>query len=121
MKKILPLIISVIILLLISYCLGLFSQFNYFTAQRDIKSHIVRNICVNEHPDWVNVQNEVGNKYGIRFEVIYTWRDYTPINIVGINIYNKLMTSELQRKIGIQSYKKYLIEMDSMIRVTIVK
>jgi hypothetical protein len=121
MKKILLIIISVITLFLISFCLGLFSQFNYFTAQRDIKSHIVRNICVNEHPDWVNVQNEVGKKYGITFKDIYTWRNYTPINIVGINIYNKLMTSELKRKIGIKSYKKYLIEMDSMLRITIVK
>jgi hypothetical protein len=114
MKKITILLI-IIVLIGLSFSLGFFSPYNYFTAKREIKANHFKKICINERLLWLIVEKKMGDKYGIDVVNISNRYRERPINYYGIKIYNWTMMRGFIKRNGDNIYKKYRSELDSLL------
>lgn len=120
MKKIILLLI-IILLTGMSFSLGFFSSYNYFTAKREIKANHFKKICINEKHLWFIVEEKMGDKYGIDVVNISNLYEKRPINYYGIKIYNRTMMRGYIKRNGENIYKKYKSELDSLMEQRIYR
>jgi hypothetical protein len=117
------LIISLVIVLMIglSFSLGFFSSYNYFTAKREIKANHFKKICINEKHLWFIVEEKMGDKYGIDIVNISNPNETRPINYYGIMIYNRTMMRGFIKRNGENTYRKYKSDLDSLMKQRIYR
>ncbi len=120
MKKII-ILLAIILLIGLSFSLGFFSPYNYFTAKHELKTNHFMKICINDKGMRYMIEKEIGDKYGI--DVIDISNPYRakPINYFGIKIYNSIMMDGYIKTNGEKIYKQYKNELDSLHRQFILR
>jgi hypothetical protein len=99
--------------IILLYYFGIFSDYNFVSAKKDIKKGKYQFVLLEEDYDIYKDEKKIANKYG--FDVLnieYTF--FNSHNNIGIKTYNKIMDEKIQEKIGREKYNKYLAEMDSL-------
>lgn len=107
--------ISVIILVSFILILGFFSPYNCYTARRELRTHHIEKVLINDEYIWIEIEKKIGEKYGINVIDISNFYKRRPINYLGIKIYNKIMMHGFIRSNGEVNYKKYKTELDSLL------
>jgi hypothetical protein len=113
MKKLI-ILLSVILLVGLSFSLGLFSPYNFFTAKHELKTNHLKKVCINQRELWFIAEKEMGDKYGLDVVNISNPYRTRPINYFGIKIYNEIMMRGFIKRNGVNIYKKYKNELDSL-------
>jgi hypothetical protein len=108
-------LISLLSILYLLFKIGIFTRYNYFTAQWDSLNHNYTLIVVEEYPDVFATEIYLADKYNykvlnLKFNGIYL----TDINRHGIRAYNKVMYKANLKNMSDAIRKQYKSDQDSI-------
>lgn len=96
----------------LNYVFGLFTPFNFFTAQQDIKNGKVRVAEIGEMPLNFDQKQRLANSYG--FDIYLFGCEVSTGVINGTKYYNNVMISHLENKYGKDWWTKFQTQLDSI-------
>lgn len=94
------------------FMFGIFTPFNFWTAQKDIENHNIQIIAIGELPLNFDQKQKLAKSYGFSFH-LYGCESSSDI-INGTNYYNAVMIDFLEKKHGKGWWKKFQSERDSI-------
>lgn len=94
------------------FAFGLFTPFNFWTAEQDIKNEKIQIAEIGEMPLNFEQKQKLANSYGFDFYLFGC--NVTTDIINGTEYYNKVMVDHLESKYGIGWWKKFQTQLDSI-------
>ena len=108
-------LIGLILVLYLLFKIGIFTRYNYFTAQWDCHNHNYTLISIEAEPDVFATEIEMANKYNYRVLNLQFWGIYlTDISRHGIRAYNKVMYRAILKNMSESRRIQYLKDEDSI-------
>jgi len=112
MRTIILILTAVLIAILLAM-FGFFSKYNYISARIAINKCQYIKVCINYRPGTFDIEQKIGNKYGIQVIDVNNRLEIKPINYWGIMTFNKYMQNAYIKKFGIKTFERYRHEVDS--------
>jgi hypothetical protein len=94
------------------FAFGLFTPYNFWTAEQDIKNGKIKVIKIGELPLNFEEKQNLANSYGFKFS-LYGCNVTTDI-FNGIDYYNKTVVDHLETKYGKGWWTKFQTQLDSI-------
>ena len=94
------------------FAFGLFTTFNFWTAEQDIKNGKIQIVEIGEMPLNFEQKQKLANSYGFDFYLFGC--NVTTDIINGTEYYNKAMVDHLESKYGIGWWTKFQSQLDSI-------
>ena len=93
---------------------GFFTPYNSFKAKQDIENGQIQIISIGL-PYMPEIEQKVANKYGFQYK--YLGCNVTTELVNGTKYYNNVIESHLEKKYGINFWKKFNSEVDTLIKL----
>lgn len=105
----------IVALIAIHFSTGIFTPFNYFSAQFDIINKNYRLLHYGEINATDSIAMTVSPKFGFKYEIVAHCAISTPL-VNGIQIYNNLMTRQLDKTYGSDWFFDFEDHVDTLFR-----
>lgn len=97
------------------FTFGLFTPFNFWTAEQDIKNGKIQIVEIGEMPLNFEQKQKMANSYGFDFYLFGC--NVTSDIINGTEYYNKTMINHLESKFGIGWWSKFQTQLDNIYKI----
>lgn len=97
------------------FAFGLFTPFNFWTAEQDIKNGKIQIVEIGEIPLNFEQKQKMANSYGFDFYLFGC--NVTSDIINGTEYYNKTMINHLESKFGIGWWSKFQTQLDNIYKI----